>query len=322
MKKILIVAIVAVLALGSVYFFYFKQKDHQGALKLYGNIDLRTVQLSFEVTGRVNDIFVEEGQLVNKGQLLASIAPETYLLAKDTATAQVNVSDRNLELVLAGNRKEAIAAAKARYEAALENSIQARKTCERERSLKNNLSAQQIENACSAAAVAESQAIAALKDYDLQAAGARQEDIEVARAQLTLAKTQLATAEHNLALTQLNAPEKGVIRKRIRQPGDMVGPNAPVFEVALMSPLWAKVWIDEVNLGKVAPGQKAYVSVDAYPNKKFPATIGFISTIAEFTPKTVQTAEIRTSLVYEVRLTVEDPENQLRLGMPVTVTLE
>jgi len=322
MKKILIVVIVAVIAFSGGYFFFSKERDQQGPLNLYGNIDLRTVQLSFEEPGRVDNIVVEEGQKVKKGQLLAYIAPETYQLAKDTASAQVDVSQRNLDLILAGNRREAIAAAKARYEAALENSIQARKTCEREKSLKNNLSAQQIENACSSAAVAESQAIAALKDYDLQAAGARQEDIDVARAQLALAKTQLATAEHNLALTQLYAPENGVIRKRIRQPGDMVGPNAPVFEMALMSPLWAKVWIDEVNLGKVSPGQQAYVSVDAYPDKKFPATIGFISTVAEFTPKTVQTAEIRTSLVYEVRLTVEDPQNQLRLGMPVTVTLE
>lgn len=322
MKKILIVVIVAVIAFSGGYFFFSKERDQQGPLNLYGNIDLRTVQLSFEEPGRVDNIVVEEGQKVKKGQLLAYIAPETYQLAKDTASAQVDVSQRNLDLILAGNRREAIAAAKARYEAALENSIQARKTCEREKSLKNNLSAQQIENACSSAAVAESQAIAALKDYDLQAAGARQEDIDVARAQLALAKTQLATAEHNLALTQLYAPENGVIRKRIRQPGDMVGPNAPVFEMALMSPLWAKVWIDEVNLGKVSPGQQAYVSVDAYPEKKFPATIGFISTVAEFTPKTVQTAEIRTSLVYEVRLTVEDPQNQLRLGMPVTVTLE
>lgn len=188
MKKILIVVIIVLFALFGGYFLFSLEVDSEEDLKLYGNIDLRTVQLSFEEPGRIAEILVEEGQTVKKGQLLASIAPETYQLAKDTASAQVEVSQKNLDLILAGNRKEAIAAAKARYEAALENSSQARKTCERETSLKNNLSAQQIENACSLAAVAESQAIAALKDYDLQAAGARKEDIDVAKAQLLLLK--------------------------------------------------------------------------------------------------------------------------------------
>lgn len=102
----------------------------------------------------------------------------------------------------------------------------------------------------------------------------------------------------------------------------MVSANAPIVELALMNPLWARVYIDEVNLGKIAMGQSVKLSVDSYPDQVFDATVGFISTVAEFTPKTVQTEAIRTHLVYEVRLTVDDPNGMLRLGMPVTAQLQ
>ena len=101
----------------------------------------------------------------------------------------------------------------------------------------------------------------------------------------------------------------------------MVSASAPIYEVALMNPLWARVYIDEVNLGRIAMGQKVSVTADSFPDKAFEATVGFISTVAEFTPKTVQTESLRTNLVYEVRLTVSDPDGELRLGMPVTAKL-
>jgi HlyD family secretion protein len=107
----------------------------------------------------------------------------------------------------------------------------------------------------------------------------------------------------------------------LKEPGDMVTSNAPIFELALMDPLWVRAWVDEVNLSRLKMGDKVKVYSDSYPDAPFAGTVGFISTVAEFTPKTVQTESLRTSLVYEVRLTVEDPDGKLRLGMPVTVQL-
>lgn len=101
----------------------------------------------------------------------------------------------------------------------------------------------------------------------------------------------------------------------------MVSAASPVYEVALMEPMWVRAWIDEVNLGKIAVGQKVKVFSDSYPQEPFEGTVGFVSTVAEFTPKTVQTEALRTALVYEVRVTVQDPLHRLRLGMPATVQL-
>ena len=101
----------------------------------------------------------------------------------------------------------------------------------------------------------------------------------------------------------------------------MVSAASPVYEVALMEPMWVRAWIDEVNLGKIAVGQKVKVFSDSYPQEPFEGTVGFVSTVAEFTPKTVQTEALRTALVYEVRVTVQDPHHRLRLGMPATVQL-
>ena len=129
-------------------------------------------------------------------------------------------------------------------------------------------------------------------------------------------------AQRALENCTLLSPSEGVIRTRLREKGDMVSAQSAVYELALMNPLWARVWVDEVNLGRVAPGQKVRVKVDSYPDQTFEAVVGFVSSVAEFTPKTVQTEDLRTSLVYEVRATVADPQGLLRLGMPVTVELD
>ena len=99
----------------------------------------------------------------------------------------------------------------------------------------------------------------------------------------------------------------------------MANAQVPVLALAINSPKWVRAYVNEVNLGKIKPGQEAYVTIDAYPNDKIPGHVGFISSVAEFTPKTVQTPDLRTNLVYEVRILVDDKDNRLRLGMPATV---
>src|SRR6185312_2844664 len=133
-------------------------------------------------------------------------------------------------------------------------------------------------------------------------------------AQLALLKQQLADAE-------LLSPTEAVVRSRLMEPGEMASPQKPVFSLAVVDPKWVRAYVSEPDLGRVHPGAKASISVDSFPKQTFEGWVGFISPVAEFTPKSVETEDLRSSLVYEVRIFVKDPTDNLRLGMPATVRL-
>jgi len=112
------------------------------------------------------------------------------------------------------------------------------------------------------------------------------------------------------------------VRARLLEPGDLASPQRPVFTLAITQPKWVRAFVPEPRLSQIRPGMAASVSTDSDPEHPLAGRIGFISSVAEFTPKTVQTEELRTSLVYEVRVEVDDPANALRLGMPATVRID
>jgi HlyD family secretion protein len=168
---------------------------------------------------------------------------------------------------------------------------------------------------------AEAQLAACQQSLDLTVAGARKEDIAQAEAQLRAAEAQTAFLRRQLADAQLLAPGDAIIRTRILEPGEMVTPQKPVFSLAITDPKWVRAYVSEPDLGKVHPGMKATVTVDSFAERRFDGWVGFVSPVAEFTPKAVQTEELRTSLVYEVRVFVRDPADELRLGMPATAHL-
>ena len=320
-KKKLVLALIAILIVGLAVWVIKGFNQDDGSLKLYGSIDMRTVDLAFEESGRVEAVLVKEGASVKAGDVLAKLDDTRYRIARDRAQAQVQVADSQLTLLLAGSRLEEIEAGKARLHAAKANRVLSEKICAREKQMGNASSQQARDQACYAAAANRAAEDEAQKVLDLLLAGTRIEEIDVARATLNEAKVALADTERALNNCVLRAPSDAVVRSRLKEAGDMVGASAPIFELALMQPLWARVYIDESNLGQIAMGQSVEVTVDSFPNEHFSATVGFISSVAEFTPKTVQTEALRTHLVYEVRLTVDDPENRLRLGMPVTARL-
>jgi HlyD family secretion protein len=134
-------------------------------------------------------------------------------------------------------------------------------------------------------------------------------------------EAQLAFLRQQLADAELKAPLDGVIRSRLMEPGEMASPQRPVFSLAIIDPKWVRTYVSETNLGKARTGMRAFVTVDSFPGRQFEGWIGFVSPVAEFTPKTVETEELRTSLLYEVRVFVNDPNNDLPLGMPATVRL-
>ncbi len=317
-----IAAVVALAAVAACAFWGYSQySDRHTELKLYGSIDMRTVDLAFEESGRLQSVLFEEGSRVKAGDIVAKLDDTRYRIARDQAQAQVGVAQAQLDLLLAGTRVEEIDVAKARLKATEANLILSERTCKRYRDMGKAASALARDQACYTAGVDRATRDEAKRTLEMLLAGTRIEEIDVARATLKQSVTALADAERALKNCTLYAVSDGVIRSRLKEPGDMVSASAPIYEVALMNPLWARVYIDEVNLGRIAMGQKVSVTADSFPDKAFEATVGFISTVAEFTPKTVQTESLRTNLVYEVRLTVSDPDGELRLGMPVTAKL-
>jgi HlyD family secretion protein len=149
--------------------------------------------------------------------------------------------------------------------------------------------------------------------------GPRKEDVDQAEAQLQANQAQLALLRQQLADAQLVAPLDAMVRSRLMEPGEMASPQKPVFSLAITDPKWVRTYVSEPELGWISPGMSASVAVDSFPNNRLAGWIGFISPVAEFTPKSVETTELRTSLVYEVRVFVKDPADELRLGMPATV---
>jgi HlyD family secretion protein len=142
-----------------------------------------------------------------------------------------------------------------------------------------------------------------------------------ANAQVAAAEAVLAEAEQALEDAELIAPVDGVVRERIVEPGDFVTPQTPVLTLALTNPVWVRTYLPERYLGQVPPGADARITTDSFPGKTYEGWVGFISPTAEFTPKNVETPELRTRLVYQVRVFACNPKLELRLGMPATVTI-
>lgn len=320
MNKKAAAAVVAILGLAAGI-GYAVWQDTPPVGKIYGSVDTRTVRLAFEEAGRLAELTVEEGQTVKAGDVVGKLDDERYRIALQTARATESVAQKNLDLALSGARQEDIAAARARVKALSAAALLSERNCTREKKLGHATSAQRVDQFCSQATVDTAQKAAAQKELERLLAGTRAEEIAVYRAQLAAASAQVEEARRALSHCVLKAPSDAVIRARLKEPGDMVSSAAPVVEMALMNPLWVRAWVDEVNLDKVKPGMTVTVASDSYPDRTFKGTVGFVSTVAEFTPKSVQTEAVRTSLVYEVRVTVTEAADFLRLGMPVTVNL-
>jgi membrane fusion protein PltH len=323
MRRILITASVLAIA-GAAGFWWV---THRGAapteLTLYGNVDLRQVDLAFNGSERIAAINAQEGDRVHQGEVLARL--DTRRLEPQVAQAEAQVAAQRavVERMHNGSRPEEIAQSRANLEQAKADAANASAQHQRKNDLlaKNAGTQMDFDNAKAALDMAEARVKLNQSALDLTLAGPRKEDIAQAEAQLHGNEAQLAYLRQQLADAQLTAPVDGVVRSRLMERGEMASPQRPVFSLALTDPKWVRAYVQEIDLGKVHPGTKATVTVDSFPERGFEGWIGFISPVAEFTPKDVQTPELRTSLVYEVRVFVNDPSDDLRLGMPATVHL-
>jgi HlyD family secretion protein len=320
---IVVLLVIAVAAAGGATWWFTHRNGAPAELVLHGNVDLRQVALAFNNNERIAAVLVQEGDRVHKGQVLARL--DTSRLEPQVAqqAAQVAAQRAVVNRLHHGSRPEEIAQAKANLESARADASNARRQFERKKALlsKNAASQQDADAAEAAAGVADARVEVNQKALDLAIAGPRQEDIDQAEAQLRASEAQLAYLRQQLADAELKAPLDGIVRSRLMEPGEMASPQRPVFSLAIIDPKWVRTYVSEANLGKARTGTRAFVTVDSFPGRQFEGWIGFVSPVAEFTPKAVETEELRTSLLYEVRVFVNDPGNDLPLGMPATVRL-
>ncbi|WP_295638061.1 efflux RND transporter periplasmic adaptor subunit [uncultured Mailhella sp.] len=321
MKKItVILAVVLLGAAGALYWRFSASVAPEEGLRLYGNVDIRQVSLAFEQGGRITELLAEEGDSVKKGQLLARVDVTSLRLEADRLRADIAAQEQNLLKMKNGNRPEEIARAEAALRTAEASLEQARRNDKRMASLRrgNSVSQQEKENAETSLRVAQGQRDEAAHALALLREGYRAEDIAMAAAQLDSARAALAIMQHNITLGELHSPTDAVVSSRLLEPGDMASSATPVFLLSLTSPKWVRAYVTEPRLGRIRHGMKADILTDSFP-EPVSGRVGYISPTAEFTPKSVQTEDLRTSLLYEVRIVADDAGDRLRLGMPVSV---
>jgi len=326
-RRRLLVVLVLVLVAGAVALgLWLLRRTETGAadrLVLHGNVDIRQVELAFIASGRIDRLLVAEGDRVRKGQLLAVL--DTERLSEQVAQAEAQLASQRqvVARLEAGSRPEEIRKAQADVQAARVDAANALAHYRRQEELvaQHFVAQQQLDDARFALDAARARLKAAEEALRLVELGPRAEDVAAAKATLKAYEAAAAVARRDLRDGSLVAPSDGVIENRVLEVGDMASPQKPVFTLALTSPVWVRAYVAEPDLGKVHLGARAEVTTDSYPDRHERAWIGFISPTAQFTPKSVETREVRTALVYQLRVFVCDPGQRLRLGMPATVVI-
>lgn len=328
MKKGVLVAIaaLALIVVAAAVWYFNKDQEASDDLTLYGNVDIRQVSLAFEQSGRIQQLNVQEGDHVKKGDVLAQLNTDALNIQQKQAEAQLKVQEQAVIEQDAGTRPEQITQAEAQLVSAQAQLDKADKDLKRMQVLFQDtagqaISKQELDSAKSSQATAAASVKEAAANLNLLKNGARKEDREAAKAQVDVSKANLDLIHYQIQQSVLTAPVNAVVRARLQEAGDMTTAQKPVYTLALSDPKWVRVYANEKDLSEIHMGAAAQVIRDAQPDQPIQGKIGYISSVAEFTPKTVQTEDIRTTLVYEVRVHVQDPKDLLKMGQPVTVKI-
>jgi len=320
MKRLIPVLLLLGIGGAVVYFHpeWFRKPPPVTALKLSGNIEAHESLVSFKVSGRIIALPIKEGMTLKSGDLVAHLDRDDYQQQVVVDEAASHVWQKQLTLGLAGSRAQDIEAAKQVALEALADLEQKKSDYARYQALfeKDEIPAQTRDQA--ATNVTRAQAVYAQAEQNLQKLeeGTRPEELAVQRANVKYSDQNLRMARIRLSYTTLTAPFDGVILVRQAELGEVVVPGTPIITLADLDHLWVRVYVPETDLGKVHWDQAVDVRTDTYPDKVYRGRISFISSEAEFTPKSVQTEKERVTLVYRVKVDVENPNHELKPGMP------
>ncbi len=320
MKRLLLplVVLLAVVAGSIIYFVAQHNVTDKTGIRVSGNIETTQVELSFKLSGRVLERLVDEGDRVKAGQLVArldsiDLEQEVELRQADLAAARATLAE-----LKAGSRVEEIGQGEATLAKAQAEFGRLKVDYARQQALyrKEVISTRDLDTTRSAFEAAEAQLRLAQEQLTLLRKGPRKEKIDQARAMEKQAEAALALAKTRLGYAILAAPLSGVVLAKNIEPGEQVAAGTPVVSVAEIESVWLRAYINETDLGQVKLGQKAQVTTDTWPGRKYPGVVTFIAADAEFTPKNVQTQKERVKLVYRIKITIANPQLELKPGMP------
>jgi len=325
MKRV--IPLLLLLAIGGavVYFHpqWFRKPAPENALKLSGNIEAHESLVSFKVTGRIIDLPVEEGMPLKAGDLLARLDNDDYRQQVAVDQSAIRVRHRQLALGLAGSRTQDIEAAKLAVLDAQADLDQKKKDYARYQALyeKDEIPGQTRDLAATNVTRAQATYERAQQLYNELVEGTRKEELAVEHSNVHQADQNLQLSRIRLAYTALHAPFDGVVLVRQAELGEVVSPGTPIVTLADLDHVWVRVYVPETDLGKVRWGEAVEVRTDTYPGKVYRGQVAFIASEAEFTPKSVQTEKERVTLVYRLKVDVENPNRELKPGMPADTSI-
>jgi HlyD family secretion protein len=327
MKRIIPVVILLAAAIAASVYYYLRlteKKAPVNQLTLSGNIEAHESLVGFKAPGRIVELPVEEGQQVAQGALLARIDNADLQQKVRVDEATVRVRESSLALTLAGTRHQEVKAAQQSMVDADADLEQKQLDNERAQQLfaKDEVSAQDRDQAATALKRAEAIFKAAQQRYNEAVEGSRKEDIAISRANLNQANASLGLSQVNLSYSVLYAPMAGVVTVRQAELGEVVAPGSPVVTLADLDHIWLRAYVAETDLGRIAWGQNVTITTDTYPGKQYHGRISFISSDAEFTPKSVQTTKERVTLVYRIKIDIDNPTHELKPGMPADARID
>jgi len=323
-KKGIVVAVLLALLVAVVIYLRHPSPKGSDTLRISGNVELTEVQVSFKVTGRVLTRLVDEGAYVRRGDIVATLEDAELLDASRAAQAEADAATAILAELKAGSRREEVAQGEALLARAEAEARRVSADYQRGVALyaKEVIPRRELE----AALAAHDQARATVRErrlaLQLLRKGARQERVDEAQARLQGALARLSSAKERSGYATLVAPISGVVLSKSVEPGEQVAAGTPVVTLGNLEQCWLKGYIPETELGRVKLGQRARVTTDGHPGRVFEGKVSFISSEAEFTPKSVQTQKERVKLVYRIKISLANPGMELKPGMPADAEIE
>jgi len=321
----ILILLAAAIAAGLYYYPRFAKKPQPAnQLTLSGNIEAHESLVGFKVEGRIVDLPVEEGQRIELGALLARLEDADLKQKVRIDEDALHVRESNLALTLAGTRRQELQATQQSMIDAQADLEQKQLDNDRMQRLfaKDEVSEQDRDLAATALKRADATFKAAQQRYGQAAEGSRKEDIAIAQANLNEAGANLGLSRVNLNYAVLHAPSSGIITVREAELGEVVAPGTPVVTIADLDHIWLRAYIAETDLGSIHWGQDANITTDTYPGKQYHGRISFIASDAEFTPKSVQTYQERVTLVYRIKIDIDNLDHELKPGMPADAHLD
>ncbi|MDR0762733.1 MAG: HlyD family efflux transporter periplasmic adaptor subunit [Campylobacteraceae bacterium] len=324
MKKVFgYIFLVMIIAAIAAAFFYIYKDTNGKELSFSGNVDTRTVNLGFRFLGKIDKIYKDEGDSVVKDEILASLDSKNLQNNINEVRARLSAEKIKLDKLKKGFRKEDIEEAKGELESALANFKLLEDILKRQERLvdKNATSQESYINALYKYEAAEGTLRKAEALYAMRKKGYEEEDIKAQKALVESLEAALKAALQDLEDSVIKSPFDGVILTRLKEDGAIVNPGERILELSRQDEFWVKAYVDEPHLGAISQGDEVLVYADVR-KEPYIGVIGNISPIAEFTPKNIETIELRSDLVYRFRVLLKEPDKKIKQGMPVTIKLK